>query len=1100
MKIITKTFVTVMLVVWSGSLFAQAPTAYYNNATGKTGDELKVALHNIITGHTTINYSNIWNAFWSTDNKGNNVVWDMYSDGAEYSYSYVSNDQCGEYVQEGDCYNREHSWPQSWFSGNDQAVPSRDLHHVFPTDGFVNAQRGNYPFGEVNTASWTSQNGSKLGTCKSSLGYSGTVFEPIDEYKGDFARALMYMSVRYYGEDDDWGTSGMTNKSEILPWAMTMLLRWNDEDPVSQKEIDRNNAVYGIQGNRNPFIDRPEYARMIWDPNWHGGIGGYEKVTSTDEITDGEYLIVYEGGSLAFDGSLTALDATNNTIEVSIFGNNIESNNITDASAFTITAKTGGYSIKSARGYYIGNTSDANALKTSQTDAYVNTITIMEGDNVDIVSSSSHLRYNSVTDQNRFRYYKSSSYTNQQAIQLYKKITVYSINLADVEHGSISADVEEAIEGTIVTLTATPNVGYEFDHWSVTDTENNTIEVTDNQFEMPSSNVMVSAVFVYVGVFSQQYYLVTDVSQLVAGRTYLIVNTAEGQALSKTQNNNNRSGVVVTVVDGVISSIDATVCELTLGGSTGEWTFYDSCYNNNAGGYLYAAGGGNYLKTKTTLDDKGKWNITISSGVATIVSNGNVTQNNMRYNPNSGNPLFSCYASSSNLAKVELFIHSEEYDHTESETIANLFPFDKHIVRSGAALTVTGTATCNDASHLILEDGAQFVHHSDGVQATVKKTIEAYTEDGGWYTIATPFNAYNPTGVLTTNEYDLYAYDEPADAEWLNYKADAFSLISGHGYLYAHNPTITLRMTGTLNNGDYTNTIDLGFEGSYDDLKGFNLLGNPTVHDISFTKTENISDGYYYLDNNSDWVYSTATTIPAGRGFLVKANASGESITLNPQSKRGIVETVCTPSLPESYLCIAIDDSKAYVKLSEGVSMPLFSLNGHHAPLYLTREGKRYVMLVADQTSSIDLSYEARQAGRHTLELDAEGLGLDYLHLIDHKTGSDIDLLAMPEYTFETYSEDYAARFQLVFSASQDSDSAEESSSFAYVSNGQIIITGFDGDNGAATLQIIDVMGRVLSCRDASHASVIPTLNMSSGIYVLRLITEKETRTQRIVL
>jgi hypothetical protein len=143
------------------------------------------------------------------------------------------------------------------------------LHHLFPTDGFVNNKRANYAFGEVRSASWTSRNGSKLGTCKTS-GFSGTVFEPIDEYKGDFARALMYMSVRYYTEDSGWSTSDMTTKSEIKPWAMQMLLCWHEQDPVSQKEINRNNAIYNqYQHNRNPFIDHPEYARMIWDPTWN---------------------------------------------------------------------------------------------------------------------------------------------------------------------------------------------------------------------------------------------------------------------------------------------------------------------------------------------------------------------------------------------------------------------------------------------------------------------------------------------------------------------------------------------------------------------------------------------------------------------------------------------------------------------------------------------------------------------------------------------------------------------------------------------------------------------------------------------------------------
>ena len=263
-----KTFALILSLTFALMVSAQ-PAGYYNSANGLTGNQLKVALHNIIKGHTSISYSQLWNAFWSTDNKGNGVVWDMYSDrpggNPPYIY-YLGQDQCGNYSGEGDCYNREHSWPSSWF--NDQSTPRTDLHHIFPTDGYVNNRRGNYPFGEVRSASWTSQNGSKLGPCKTS-GYTGTVFEPIDEYKGDFARALMYMSVRYYSEDASWGSSDMTTKSEIKPWAIQLLMRWNDQDPVSQKEIERNNAIYNdYQHNRNPFVDHPEYARMIWDPNW----------------------------------------------------------------------------------------------------------------------------------------------------------------------------------------------------------------------------------------------------------------------------------------------------------------------------------------------------------------------------------------------------------------------------------------------------------------------------------------------------------------------------------------------------------------------------------------------------------------------------------------------------------------------------------------------------------------------------------------------------------------------------------------------------------------------------------------------------------------
>ena len=1081
-----------LLLFLTGSrIAAQIPTGYYNNANGKTGDELKTALHDIIDDHTTISYQQIWNAFWSTDNKGNGVVWDMYSDipngTPPYTFS-IGQHQCGEYVQEGDCYNREHSWPQSWFSGNDQTIPTRDLHHVFPTDGFVNSQRSNYPYGEVSTVSWTSQNGSKLGTCKSSLGYSGTVFEPIDEYKGDFARALLYMSVRYYGEDDEWSSSGMTNKSDIKPWAIAMLMDWNEQDPVSQKEIDRNNVIYSdYQHNRNPFIDHPEYARMIWDPNWHGGVGGYVKVTSSDGITDGDYLIVCENNNVAFNGALTILDATGNTIEVSIFENNIESNSTTDASAFTITAKTGGYSIKSASGYYIGNTSDANQLKTSQNDDYVNSISIADG-NADIVCSSSHLRYNSASNQNRFRYYKSSSYTGQQAIQLYKKIAVYSINLAEVEHGSISANAEEALEGTTITLTATPETGYELDYWAVTDAQGNFIAVTDNQFEMPASNVTVSAAFVYVGVFEQKYYLVTDASQLVAGRTYLIVNTEYNKALGKTQNSNNRSAAAVTIGNSIISIL-GDACELTLGGQAGAWTFYDATNNS---GYLYAAGGGNYLRTRSALqDDKDKWTITINNnGTTSIQSNGNIDQKHLKFNPNtSGNPLFSCY--SSGQKEVCLFIRSEAFEITENTTETNLFPFDKYTIYSGVTLTVSGTATCNDASLLVIEDGGQLVHHTDGVQATMKKNISAYTADGGWNTIAVPFAFFDPTGTMLADNFDLYAYHESDNLEWYNYKAhsNGFVMASGSGYLYAHNPEVTLRMGGTLNSGDYTQTIDLSYGNSDETIKGFNLLGNPTAHDITFTKSGQVSDGYYYLSNSSNWEYETGNTVPVGRGFLVKANAASQAVTLNPQRSR-------EEGRDESqFLCLSIGKEKVYVKLGEGISMPLFSMKGRHSNLYLTRDGKPYMMLVRDGANTVDLSFEVGSEGRHIFKADSEGLALDYLHLIDHKIGADIDLLATPEYAFEAKVGDYATRFQLVFTANGDAD-CDNNAPFAYLQNGEIVIVA---DMGDASLQVVDMMGRVV-VSVGGHTRCVPTAGIPAGVYVLRLIEGEKVRTQKIVL
>ncbi len=253
-----------LLLLQFMSLPAQPP-GYYDSAAGLTGSALQQALHDIIDNHTVSTYTDLWTHFQTTDKRSDGKVWDMYSDIPSgtpvYLYTFVTN-QCGDYNSEGDCYNREHSFPKSWFGG--EVLPMyTDLFHLYPTDGWVNGKRGNFPFGTTSSATWTSTNGSKLGYC-SYTGYSGEIFEPINSYKGDFARSYFYMAVRYYNEDSGWPGSPMVTGSQLTAWALKMLMEWDVADPVSPKETDRNNAVYAIQGNRNPFIDNSSYANLIW--------------------------------------------------------------------------------------------------------------------------------------------------------------------------------------------------------------------------------------------------------------------------------------------------------------------------------------------------------------------------------------------------------------------------------------------------------------------------------------------------------------------------------------------------------------------------------------------------------------------------------------------------------------------------------------------------------------------------------------------------------------------------------------------------------------------------------------------------------------------
>jgi len=266
-------FSLAFILVFAFSAFAQIPTGYYTNAEGKTGATLKTALYNIISSHTDVGYDGLYNVYKTSDNLPSGKVWDMYSlkaDGtANYFYSHTSSDQCGSYSSESDCYNREHTFCDSWLG---KASPQRsDAHHIVPTDGYVNNRRSSYPHGKVGTASWTSSNGSKLGNSDASTGYSGVVFEPIDEFKGDFARMYFYVVTCYENKVAGWASNGSageildgTSYPAFKTWFKSLMLQWNAQDPVSQKEIDRNNAIYTFQHNRNPFIDHPEYAESIW--------------------------------------------------------------------------------------------------------------------------------------------------------------------------------------------------------------------------------------------------------------------------------------------------------------------------------------------------------------------------------------------------------------------------------------------------------------------------------------------------------------------------------------------------------------------------------------------------------------------------------------------------------------------------------------------------------------------------------------------------------------------------------------------------------------------------------------------------------------------
>lgn len=260
------------------------PAGYYNSATG-TGYTLKTQLYNIINNHNDQGYGGLYTTYLTSDRdyfyENDGTMLDMYSEnptGPECAFTYgINQDDGSGGTAECQKYNREHIIPQSYFNS---ATPMySDAHFVVPSDKYVNGQRGNFPFGKVATPTLTTTNGSKKGNNLNSgysAGYTAVVFEPIDEFKGDIARMILYFATRYqnqlptfYANANASSTQskamfdGSTGQS-FSPTFLNILLTWNALDPVSAREIVRNDAIYARQGNRNPYIDNNSYVTSVW--------------------------------------------------------------------------------------------------------------------------------------------------------------------------------------------------------------------------------------------------------------------------------------------------------------------------------------------------------------------------------------------------------------------------------------------------------------------------------------------------------------------------------------------------------------------------------------------------------------------------------------------------------------------------------------------------------------------------------------------------------------------------------------------------------------------------------------------------------------------
>ena len=445
------------------------PSGYYDKVEGKSGTyNILNALQQTVGSHTTVSYNGLLDLYKTSDVYPDGKIWDMYS-----TKHWTIGNTCGNYSNVGDCYNREHSMPKSWFS--DASPMYSDAFHIYPTDGKVNGQRSNYPYGEcANGKNLGSYNGvqalGKLGTSTFS-GYSGTVFEPDDEYKGDFARSYFYMAAAYYDRNKSWDSDMLSGDNNVFTtWAINLLLKWHRQDPVSQKELDRNEVVYGKQHNRNPFIDHPELAEYIWGNK--KGEAWSANISATPEFNS-----PLNGSTIDF--GMTAVDYTI-TQTINVKGSNIKDNvtvSISPATDFaasvsTLTASAVNNGTASLVISYRSSTAKESSATLTLTSGSVSTKVYLIAEAVngipalpatDVDEHSFTARWQSLGNATNYMLYV---YKDGQSIQGYPKTVTaatgrYSVTNLDPETtytyklsgGSLTSNTV-----TVTTLTPMPSV------------------------------------------------------------------------------------------------------------------------------------------------------------------------------------------------------------------------------------------------------------------------------------------------------------------------------------------------------------------------------------------------------------------------------------------------------------------------------------------------------------------------------------------------------------------------------------------------------------------------------------------------------------------
>ena len=670
---------------------------------------------------------------------------------------------------------------------------------------------------------------------------------------------------------------------------------------------------------------------------------------------------------------------------------------------------------------------------------------------------------------------------------------LYSYSVNGDEGETINSYVGEEI--TLATGTDL-NDDYTFAGWT-TDPSDVTMRLTGN-YTIAEEVTTFYAVYAHAtGTSAARYLKVTSLEDVVAGE-YIIVS--DGYYLQNDEvidkNGFPCDGKTVTIVNNEITNVTTDML----------WTFtgdYSEMSIKSGNFVLYNINNNNGMRN-TTNNYAGTWSITVNStGFKMMYSS--TSRYCGIYSASAGvNTNWRSYSAIGNYVDNGiLYLYKKQggsagttnyythvYDAT-TPTIDNIPATSVVTVPSGAILTLTG-ANQGDAANLIIEDGGQLINNSaNPVAATVKKSITGYGNGkggSGYLLVSSPVNNIDPVAagmVTTTSDYDLYWFDQAQEnEEWRNYEKAAFNLEIGKGYLYANTNTETLEFAGTIyaGNGEVTLSKESGVT-----FEGWNLVGNP------FTQNAYPNKPFYIMNElGSEIVASNGNMVTPMQGIFVVAENDGDKVTFFKEPSSGnnkgglalnVSQTVNTRGESHSNLV-----DRAIVRFGDNDMLPKFQLNDNSTKVYIPMNGKDYAVVSSEGQGEMPVYFKTAENGTYTISVEAMNLDMRYLHLIDHVTGANVDMLATPSYSFEARDTDMAARFKLVFSGSNSGTDEN----FAFISDGQLIV------NGNGTLNVYDALGRIIVSTAAMQG--VSTNNMTPGLYILQLVNGNEVKTQKIIV